>query len=153
MAVWDASKKMQKYLEIKDMQIEKRKKLGIDIKNKEKYLEESFKEFEEIVNGQMERKLRIPQLWDAFHIVKLWRAANFSVPGAGKTSIVYGAYAFLNSKKIDKVDKIIMIGPKNSFYAWKEEFIKNFGNKKELKVLDTQDEIYKNSKKSTERRK
>lgn len=141
------SKKMQKYLENKDMQIEKRKKLGIDIKNKEGYLEESFKEFEVILNDEMERKLRIPQLWDAFHIVKLWRAANFSVPGAGKTSIVYGAYAFLNSEKIDKVDKIIMIGPKNSFYAWKEEFIKNFGNKKELKVLDTQDEIYQNSKK------
>lgn len=140
------SKKVQKYLENKDIQIEKRKKLGIDIKNKEKYLDESFEEFKEILNEEMERKLRIPQLWDAFHIVKMLKAANFSVPGAGKTSIVYGAYAFLNSKKINKVDKIIMIGPKNSFYAWKEEFEKNFGGKKELKALDTQDDIYQNSK-------
>ncbi len=141
------SPKLYKYIEERDMQIDERKKLGIDIKNKEKYLEDSFEEFKNILNEEMERKLRNPQLWDAFHIVKLWKAANFSVPGAGKTSIVYGAYAFLNSKKINKVDKIVMIGPKNSFYAWKEEFVSNFGNKKELKVLDTQDEIYTNSKK------
>ena len=141
------SKKLHKYIEERDMQIDERRKLGIDIKNKEEYLEKSFNEFKTILNEEMERKLREPQLWDAFHIVKLWKAANFSVPGAGKTSIVYGAFAFLNSKKIDKVDKIVMIGPKNSFYAWKDEFINNFGDKKELKVLDTQDEVYTNSKK------
>lgn len=141
------SKKILKYIESKDMQIEERRKLGIDIKNKESYLKESFEEFKEILNNEMERKLRTPQLWDAFHIVKLWKAANFSVPGAGKTSIVYGAYAFLSSERINKVDKIVMIGPKNSFYAWKEEFAKNFGSKKILKVLDTQDELYQNSKK------
>lgn len=141
------SKKLHKYIEDRDMQINERKKLGIDIKNKENYLKDSFEEFKAILSEEMTRKLREPQLWDAFHIVKLWKAANFSVPGAGKTSIVYGAYAFLNSKKINKVDKIVMIGPKNSFYAWKDEFISNFGNKKELKVLDTQDEVYVNSKK------
>lgn len=141
------SQKMLEYIERKDMQIDERRKLGIDIKNREDYLNQSFEEFKEILDNEMERKLRNPQLWDAFHIVKLWKAANFSVPGAGKTSIVYGAYAFLSSKKINKVDKIIMIGPKNSFYAWKEEFVKNFGNKRILNVLDTQDEMYQNSKK------
>ena len=141
------SQKMFAYIESKDMQIEERRKLGIDIKNKENYLKQSFKEFREILDTEMERKLRLPQLWDAFHIVKMWKAANFSVPGAGKTSIVYGAYAFLSSEKVNKVDKIVMIGPKNSFYAWKEEFTKNFGKKRTLKVLDTQDEMYQNSKK------
>ena len=94
----------------------------------------------------MIRRLKEPQLWNAFHIVNLWRAANFSVPGAGKTTIVYGAFAYLNSKEINAVDKIIMIGPKNSFYSWKDEFINNFGEKKELKVLDIQDEKLKNAK-------
>ncbi len=141
------SKKLLKYIESKDMQIEERRRLGIDIKNKESYLKPSFEEFKAILDNEMERKLRMPQLWDAFHIVKLWKAANFSVPGAGKTSIVYGAYAFLSSEKINMVDKIVMIGPKNSFYAWKEEFAKNFGSKKILKELDTQDELYQNSKK------
>ena len=140
------SRKLHKYIENKDMQIEERRKLGIDIKNKEGYLKDSFEEFKLILKDEIVRDLREPQLWDAFHIVKLWKAANFSVPGAGKTSIVYGAYAFLNSKKINKVDKIVMIGPKSSFYAWREEFVNNFGNKKELKVLDIQDEVYLNSK-------
>lgn len=141
------SQKMLGYIDNKDMQIEERRKLGIDIKNREEYLNESFEEFKAILDSEMKRKLRTPQLWDAFHIIKLWKAANFSVPGAGKTSIVYGAFAFLNSEKINKVDKIVMIGPKNSFYAWKDEFVNNFGEKKVLKVLDTQDEIYQNSRK------
>ena len=33
-----------------------------------------------------------------------------------------------------------MIGPKNSFLAWKLEFEENFGDKKELKLLDIHDE-------------
>ena len=53
--------------------------------------------------------------------------------------IVYREFVYLNSKEINAVDKIIMIGPKNSFYSWKDEFINNFGEKKGLKVLDIQD--------------
>lgn len=140
------SKKLKIYLNNKDMQIEERKKIGIDIKNKEEYLKSSFEEFENILNVEMERKLREPQLWDAFHMVKMWKSANFSVPGAGKTSIVYGAFAFLNSKSINKVDKILMIGPKNSFYAWIDEFKMNFGNKKILNILNMQNSKYTNSK-------
>jgi len=43
------------------------------------------------------------------------RSANFSVPGTGKTSIVYGAFAFLSSDLINEVNKILVIGPINSF--------------------------------------
>lgn len=138
---------LEKYLIDKDMQIDERYNLGIDIKNKEKWLEEKFEEFKNILDTEMERKLKEPQLWNAFHSVNMWKSANFSVPGAGKTTIVYGAFAYLNSKEINAIDKIVMIGPKNSFLAWKEEFEKNFGKKKELKVLDLQDEKYNNSSK------
>ena len=140
------SNRLEKYIASKDMQIEERKKIGIDIKNKESYLEAGFIKFKNILENEMIRKLKEPQLWNAFHIVNLWRSANFSVPGAGKTTIVYGAFAYLNSKEINAIDKIIMIGPKNSFYSWKDEFINNFGEKKELKVLDIQDEKFKNAK-------
>lgn len=64
------------------------------------------------------------------------RSANFSVPGAGKTTMVYGTFAYLSSKEIDKVSKIVMIGPKNSFLSWRQEFKNVFGDKRELKVLD-----------------
>lgn len=143
----EISNELKKFIENKDMEIEKREKLGIDIKNRESYLNESFEDFVKILNTEMVRKLREPQLWDAFHIVKMWKAANFSVPGAGKTSIVYGAYAYLSSPKVNKIDKIVMIGPKSSFYAWKDEFKNNFGEKRVLNVLDIQDDIYTNPEK------
>lgn len=138
---------LEKYIKEKDMQIDNRYNLGIDIKNKEDWLDESFEEFRNILDMEMERKLKEPQLWNAFHMVNMWRSANFSVPGAGKTSIVYGAFAYLNSKKINVIDKIVMIGPKNSFLAWKEEFEKNFGHKKKLRVLDLQEDKYNNASK------
>ena len=141
------SHRLEQYLIERDMQIEERYNLGIDIKNKEEWLREKFEEFKQILDRDMVRQLKEPQLWNAFHFVNMWKSANFSVPGAGKTTIVYGAFAYLNSKEINVIDKIIMIGPKNSFYAWKDEFNENFGDKKQLKVLDLQDEKYNNADK------
>ena len=45
---------------------------------------------------------------------------NFSVPGSGKTSIVYAAYSYL--KSIGLVEKLFVIGPLSSFQAWESEF-------------------------------
>ena len=89
----------------------------------------------------MERQLKEKQMWNAYHIVKMKNSANFSVPGAGKTTIVYGAFAYLSH--IEKVEKLVVVGPKSSFLSWKNEFKLNFGDKKELKVCDIQ-EINKN---------
>ncbi len=120
----------------RDIYIDKRKDLGIAIKHRDPNLNEDFEKFKNIISQEMVRELREPQQWDAYHIAKMVKSANFSVPGAGKTTIVYGAYAYLAA--INKIDKIVMIGPKNSFRAWKQEFVANFGNKKELNVLDIQ---------------
>ena len=54
--------------------------------------------------------------------------------------MIYGVFAYLNSKEINAADKIIMIGPKNAFLSWKLEFKENFGDKKDLKVLDIHEE-------------
>lgn len=43
------------------------------------------------------RSLYPLQLLSAYHMAFSQNACNFSVPGAGKTSIVYGAYAYLHS--------------------------------------------------------
>ena len=48
------------------------------------------------------------------------RSSNFSVPGAGKTATVLGAYAYLKSK--NKIDRIVVIAPKNAIDSWKNEF-------------------------------
>lgn len=131
---------LRKFINDYDILIEKRRNLGYAIKCKSELLIDDFSEFEKIVNYETDRKLRIPQLWDAYHIARMMRSANFSVPGSGKTSIVYGAFAYLNSTNIDEIDRIVVIGPLNSFLAWKNEFRLCFGNKKILDVFNYQED-------------
>ncbi|MGA2908682.1 MAG: DEAD/DEAH box helicase [Terracidiphilus sp.] len=71
------------------------------------------------------RRLYDLQLLAAYHLAFAQNAANFSAPGAGKTSIVYGAFAFLNSLPSDHpkyVNKLFVIGPLSSFGPWESEF-------------------------------
>lgn len=65
------------------------------------------------------------QLLSAFHLAFSQNACNFSVPGAGKTSIVYAAYAALANLPVEdsrRVDHLLIIGPLSSFKAWQDEF-------------------------------
>lgn len=102
-----------------------------------------FEKFKEIAVRALARPPRDVQLWCAFYMYEMQRASNFSVPGAGKTTMAYLAFSYLTAPEVDQVDKLVMIGPKNSFLAWKQEFIENFGSNKELRVLDVQ--LYKYS--------
>jgi hypothetical protein len=129
--------RLRHYLFDKDIMIDKRKNIGIAIKKRELVLIDDFNVFKKVVDDSLERILREPQLWDAYHMVSMIKSANFSVPGSGKTSVVYGAFAYLKDKNL--VDKIVMIGPKNSFRSWKLEFDKCFGNKLECECLDIQE--------------
>src|SRR5699024_724387 len=67
------------------------------------------------------------------------RAANFSVPGAGKTAMTYGAFAYLSSAIINEVDKLLVISPLNAFEAWRTEFIEVFGEKRQLHYMNLKD--------------
>lgn len=138
--------KLRDFLFDKDIMIDKRKNLGIAIKKKDSNLISEFNKFKNIVDLELSRELRNPQMWDAFHIAKMIKSANFSVPGSGKTSIVYGAFAYLSKKNL--VDKIVMIGPKNSFSSWKKEFVNNFGEKRTLNFLDIQEQSSQRDKRS-----
>ncbi|UZE92466.1 MAG: DEAD/DEAH box helicase [Methanosarcinales archaeon] len=71
------------------------------------------------------RKLKPYQKESVKHLVEVENAANFSVPGSGKTTIVYAAYSILKSKGI--VDKLFVIGPRSSFMPWEEEYVGCFG--------------------------
>lgn len=120
---------------------------GIAIKRRSELLLPDFKEFQRVVNSLVERPLVEPQLWGSYQIVKMKRAANFSVPGAGKTAIVLGAFAYLHN--IGAVDKIVMIGPLNSFLSWKKEFVAVFGDKLPLEVFDFQTDKHSTPSKNT----
>lgn len=81
------------------------------------------------------------QLLSAFHLAFAQNACNFSVPGAGKTSIVYAAYAFLsNLPPSDEkaVDRLLIVGPLSSFKAWEDEYKDIFQAKaKSLRISGT----------------
>lgn len=132
--------KLTEFLESRKYEINRMQSLGLVIKDNKiieyDYINTAYDNFKKIVKKEMLRVLREPQFIGAFHLVMLKKSSNFSVPGAGKTSIVYGAFGYLNSKEINLIDRIVMIGPINSFQTWKEEFKLNFGGKKQLHSLD-----------------
>ncbi len=100
----------------------------------EKYpqLVDNFDDFQVTLKKELKRKLYPLQLLSAFHMTFSQNACNFAVPGAGKTSIVYGAYAYLKQlPKEDprRVDKLLVIGPLSSFAPWENEYEECFGEK------------------------
>lgn len=81
------------------------------------------------------------QLLSAYHLAFSQNACNFSVPGAGKTSVVYGAYAYLKnlpSDHLKKVDRLLIIGPLSSFAPWELEYAECFGHPASAKRLTGQ---------------
>ncbi len=98
-----------------------------------------FKSFRDALLSHMpNRTLYDLQMLSAYHLAFSQNSCNFSVPGAGKTSIVYGAYAYLKNQPIGhprKVDKLLIIGPLNAFGPWEMEFEECFGERPTSKRL------------------
>ena len=91
-------------------------------------------DFEDFKNSLIQhlpaRSLYPLQMLSAFHMAFAQNACNFSVPGAGKTSVVYGAYAYLKNLPKDDpkhVDCLLIIGPLSSFGPWENEYVECFG--------------------------
>ncbi|MDB5397962.1 MAG: hypothetical protein JWM91_5468 [Rhodospirillales bacterium] len=72
-----------------------------------------------------QRTLKPYQEQAVAHMIGVRHAANFSVPGSGKTTMVLAAFAHL--KATDSVDRILVIGPRSCFMPWDEEFTACFG--------------------------
>ena len=104
--------------------------------------ENNIKDFEKfsetLITELPNRKLYPLQLLSAYHLAFSQNACNFSVPGSGKTSIVYGAYGYLRSldeMNTKKVDKLVIIGPLSSFGPWENEYEECFGELPKSKRL------------------
>lgn len=98
--------------------------------NENQELVEKFDVFQQTLSNKLVRTLYPLQLLSAFHMAFAQNVCNFSVPGAGKTSIVYGAYAYLNSLRNEDpkfVDSLLIIGPISSFAPWENEYRACFG--------------------------
>lgn len=140
----EVSTNINEYIEDIQTYIDLKYSIGNDIKKRDKRYQEEYKNFNEIVNNAMERQLRDKQMLDAFYMTMMQKAGNFSVPGSGKTSTVYGMYAYL--KKVHNVNRIIMVGPLNSFGSWLDEFESCFGTKEELNHLNIKEMSGSNEK-------
>lgn len=130
------------YLELNDLELNKRLKLGLAIKeNREKTLWwNDYTKFQTIVNNEMVARLKPEQMHNAFYHYEMMSSADFSVPGTGKTYISYGLYAYLSSKNIgQKCNHLVVFGPINCFRAWKDEGKAIFGNIKDLSIFDIQE--------------
>lgn len=90
-----------------------------------------FSDFTNAVALNLSHRTLYPlQLLSAYHLAFSQNACNFSVPGAGKTSIVYGAYSYLHSLSGTDpkyVDRLLIVGPLSSFGPWEQEYEECFG--------------------------
>lgn len=73
------------------------------------------------------RTLKPYQMVSVRHAAEIPYAANFSVPGSGKTTIAYASYAIMKARSL--VRKIIVVGPRSSFMPWEEEYESCFEEK------------------------
>lgn len=101
---------------------------------------DDFKKFvESVIVNLPNRSLYELQLLSAYHLAFSQNACNFSVPGAGKTSVVYGAFAYLsNLPRDDKklVDLLLIISPLSAFGPWELEYTECFGERPSTKRLN-----------------
>lgn len=82
---------------------------------------------------ELPRQLKEHQIKAAYHLYTLKSAANFSVPGSGKTSVVLSVYEKLKAEKL--VNTIFVVGPPASFQPWVNEFESTLGRKPEYVIM------------------
>jgi len=66
------------------------------------------------------RELKLHQQAALGRLISADHGANFSVPGAGKTTVALAAYAIWQKEETAK--RLLIVGPTSSFMVWKDEF-------------------------------
>jgi SNF2 family DNA or RNA helicase len=74
--------------------------------------------------SRFSRELMWFQLRDLAHLLSLSHGANFSVPGAGKTTVAYALYEYERMR--NRVDRLLVVAPLSAFEAWTSEAIDCF---------------------------
>jgi len=110
-------------------------KLANDVLEEHKRLEQSQEEGRRLKKSPVttlaipnfRRTLKPYQIPAVAHLISIEGAANFSVPGSGKTTIVLAAYAILKGR--GEIERLLVIGPRACFMPWEEEYKACFGKK------------------------
>jgi len=83
--------------------------------------------------SSLKRKLKEHQVKASLHLYLAKNAANLSVPGSGKTTVILSVYERL--KKEGVVDVLYVVGPLSCFGSWKEEFYQTLGRHPKTTIL------------------
>jgi hypothetical protein len=87
---------------------------------------------EELTEIGFQRELRPFQLENLARIVGLPHAADFSVPGAGKTTVSLACFALLKARQ--NVEQLLVVAPLAAFSSWKEDGEACLGSDTEIAV-------------------
>lgn len=129
-----ASRNIQKYIEDRYLNLDELSKQGLLIKNNSIFKDDEYLAYSVTVNDLLKRPLRDAQSVSSYHIIKLKKVMNFSVPGSGKTATILGAFDYLRDR--NEVDQLFVVGPINCFKAWKEEYLEVIKNGTKYDVLN-----------------
>ena len=140
----EISPEIQSYIQQNKYAINEQRIAGSTIKSSDGRWNEELVVFETILDEEISRPLKRKQLQASFYLATMKKAANFSVPGAGKTAMMYGAYAYLSSRKIGQVRQLLVVSPINAFEAWRTEYLEVFGEKRILNFMNLRDNKYRN---------
>lgn len=72
--------------------------------------------------GFSKRRLKDEQIRDTAQMLSLRNGANFSVPGAGKTTVAFAVHLLSR----DPDSHLLVVSPKNAFSAWDEVIAEGF---------------------------
>jgi len=106
-------------------------------------------DFINFLNNEIPRKLKDHQIKAALHLLNVQNGANFSVPGAGKTTVVLSVFQYLKSR--GEMDTLFVVGPPACFGPWVYEYEMVLGERPNYEILaggdiDDRKERYKVSK-------
>jgi len=104
---------------------------------------EDFANQVNFLNNQIHRQLKEHQIKAYYHLSLLGNAANFSVPGSGKTSVVLAHYERLRIK--GDVNLLFVVGPAACFAPWRYEFEAVLERKPAYVILAGGDKIQRRS--------
>ncbi len=96
-------------------------------------------------NG-FERNLEKFQLSNLKDLLAMQHGMNFSVPGAGKTSVTLALHTILKKTKSSDIDSLLVVAPLNAFGSWEDEIIECYnkevaGSMKLTRLEGSQEEI------------
>jgi len=102
-----------------------------------------FNRFLSFISNNIPRKLKNHQIKAAFHNYLIKNAANFSVPGSGKTAVILTIYEKLKSE--GEVNILFVVGPVACFGPWRTEFRETLGRDPHYKILAGGEQVSRKS--------